>query len=805
MKTIITKFLIQALLFLVFACFTANAQTYYYFQDSPDPEYYDYSWMELTPPSELERTGNELRRFPVESVTPAQQGLNALRLKWTSKEGGGWFAIAAGMNWTDKNISDTDTLSFYLFSVEGIVPEHLPKIFLEDTQNNKSIFISLSDYSGTLPAGQWTKLKVPMEPFLTQPNPIDYTHIKTMGFTQNLADNTEHTLFVDDVRVFKGNGTSPPVSVPQGLTATGYDRHVYLTWLKNPETYVGGYEIFQSANGGQAFSKIGIVGSNDTIFTDFVGDQGSNLSLQYKINALNIANEPSGFSDIVDVSTYDMTDDQLLDMVQEATFRYFWDYAHPMSGMARERFGSGNTVTSGGSGFGIMAMLVGIERGFITRQQGVDRMLKILNFLENADRFHGAWSHWINGETGTVIPFSTKDNGGDLVETAFLVQGLLAARQYFQEQNTQEQNIVQKITQLWEGVEWDWYRRNNGNFIYWHWSPNYGWDMNMQVKGPNEAAIVYLLAIASPTHGVPAALWHDGWASSAYYVNGGTFYGYPLWVGWDNGGPLFFAHYSYLGFDPRNIKDEYANYFNNNRNHTLINRAYCIANPKSYTGYSENCWGLTASDDPYGYSAHEPTSQRDNGTITPTAALSSMPYTPQESMDALKHFYRNLGQKIWGNYGFVDAFNEEVNWFATSYLAIDQGPIIDMIENYRSGLLWNMFMANPEIQPALTAIGFQYDPNSFGSEVVNKKEPVTIYPNPGSDNLFVTINISETRIVSSEILNVFNQKINQITLTEQAFEGEKTFRVNVADLAPGFYFLKLNLENGSLVKKFVVK
>lgn len=805
MKLTITKFFLSALVLLMFTGIAAKAQTYLYFQDSPDPDLYDYSWMELTPPSELERTGNELRRFPVESITPAQQGLNSLRLKWTSKDGGGWFAIAAGMNWTDKNISDTDTLSLYLHSVEGIAPENLPKIFFEDTQNNKSIFISLTDYSATLPAGQWVKLKVPMEPFLSQPNPIDYAHIKTLGFTQNVADNTEHTLFVDDVRVFKGSGTSPQVSVPQGLTATGYDSHVFLTWLQNPEIYVGGYEIFQSANGGQSFAKIGVVGSNDTIFTDFVGDQGANLALQYKINALNIANEPSGFSEIVNVSTFDMNDEQLLDMVQEATFRYFWDHAHPTSGMARERYGSGNTVTSGGSGFGVMAILVGIERGFITRQQGVDRMLKILNFLENADRFHGAWSHWINGETGTVIPFSTKDNGGDLVETAFLVQGLLAARQYFQEQNTQEQTIVQKITQLWESVEWDWYRRNNGNFLYWHWSPNYGWDMNMQVKGPNEAAVIYLLAIASPTHGVPASLWHDGWASSPYYVNGGTFYGYPLWVGWDYGGPLFFAHYSYLGFDPRNIKDEYANYFNNNRNHTLINRAYCIDNPKNYTGYSENCWGLTASDDPYGYSAHEPTSQRDNGTITPTAALSSMPYTPQESMDALKHFYRILGNKIWGNYGFVDAFNEEVNWFATSYLAIDQGPIIDMIENYRSGLLWNKFMANPEIQPALTDIGFQADPNSIGEVGTGEDNLVTTYPNPCNNALFVNVKPHSSKQLTTEILNVFGQKIMSETLTNHSCGSEITFRINTSDLSKGMYFIRINLGDATVARKFVIE
>ena len=406
-------------------------------------------------------------------------------------------------------------------------------------------------------------------------------------------------------------------------------------------------------------------------------------------------------SDTVEAATRVFSDDELLDMVQQYTFRYFWDFADPASGMARERNTSGNTVTSGGSGFGIMAMLVGIERGFITRDQGIARMQKILTFLENADRFHGAWSHWIDGNTGHVIPFSQQDNGGDLVETGFLVQGLLAARNYFNHDTPAEQGIAQKITDLWEAVEWDWYRQNNSNVLYWHWSPDNNWAINMQIRGWNEAAIIYILAIASPTHGVPASLWQTGWAGNSNYVNGKTFYGYKLDVGWDKGGPLFFAHYSFLGFDPRHKKDAYANYFINNRNHTLINRAYCIDNPQNFTGYSENCWGLTASDDPDGYMAHEPVSGRDNGTITPTASLSSMPYTPEESINALKYLYRNLGKKIWGPMGFYDAFNQKRNWYTTSYLAIDQGPIIDMIENYRSQLLWNNFMANTEIQQAL--------------------------------------------------------------------------------------------------------
>lgn len=402
-----------------------------------------------------------------------------------------------------------------------------------------------------------------------------------------------------------------------------------------------------------------------------------------------------------------ISDEELLTLVQQQTFKYFYDFAHPASGMARERNSSGDLVTSGGSGFGIMAIIVGIERGFITRQQGIERLDKILSFLETADRFHGAWPHWINGNTGKVIPFSANDNGADLVETAFLMQGLLTFRQYLDETVPDENNLITRINTLWHGVEWSWFRRDNQNTLYWHWSPDKGWAMNMQVKGWNEALMTYLLAASSPTHGVPKIVYDNGWASNGGMKNGNTYEGIELPLGPSFGGPLFFTHYSFLGLDPRGLSDAYCDdYFTQNRNHTLINHAFCIRNPNKFVGYSDKNWGLTASDNHTGYSAHSPTNDR--GVITPTAALSSFPYTPEESMKALKFFYYTLGDRLWGPYGFYDAFNITQNWRADSYLAIDQGPIIIMIENYRTGLLWDLFMSAPEIQQGLTQLGFTF-------------------------------------------------------------------------------------------------
>ncbi len=403
-----------------------------------------------------------------------------------------------------------------------------------------------------------------------------------------------------------------------------------------------------------------------------------------------------------------LSDEQLLDLVQKQTFRYFWDFGHPVSGMARERsnvsFNYGNeVVTTGGTGFGVMAIIVAAERKFITREQAAARTKKIVDFLYKADTYHGAFPHWMDGATGKTIKFSLKDDAADIVETSLLFEGLLTARQYYTQDNPIENSIRGKINELWNAIEWNWFTQNQ-NVLYWHWSPNNGWTMNHQIKGYNECLITYVLAASSPNYGISPRVYKDGYANDNSFLNGRKFYDITLPLGANFGGPLFFAHYSFTGLDPRGLKDNYADYWEQNKNHTLINRAYCIDNPNNYKGYNANSWGLSASDIPNGYSASSPTN--DNATIAPTAALSSFPYTPVESMQALKHFYFEKGDKLWSEYGFIDSFSEEKNWYAKSHLAIDQGPIIVMIENHRTGLLWDLFMSSPEVQKGLQSLGF---------------------------------------------------------------------------------------------------
>lgn len=427
-----------------------------------------------------------------------------------------------------------------------------------------------------------------------------------------------------------------------------------------------------------------------------------------KNTALNSSNEVGFFTSLDSSRKFpQLTDNALLDLVQQQTLKYFYDFGHPVSGLARERNTSGDLVTSGGSGFGIMALITGVSRNFITKPQGLSRIQTMVSFLKNtAQTFHGAYPHWLNGANGAVIPFSSNDNGADLVETAFLAEGLICARQYFNAADAAETALRADINFIINRIEWNWFRQGSQNVLTWHWSPNLGFVINQQIKGWNETLMTYILAKSSSTHTIPTVVYTNGWASNggSGFINGNTYFGFQLPLGPNLGGPLFFEHYSFLGINPTGLTDTYANYTTQTKNHTLINYNYCISNPRNFYGYSDSCWGLTASDIRNGYTASSPTN--DVGVIAPTAALASFPYTPTESMKALKFFYYVLGDKIWKQYGFVDAFKLDDPWFADSFLAIDQGPIIVNIENYRTGLMWNLFTSAPEVKAAMISLGF---------------------------------------------------------------------------------------------------
>lgn len=526
------------------------------------------------------------------------------------------------------------------------------------------------------------------------------TFITALVFQNYGADNG--LLYVDNIRL--ANSVPPE---PNGLVATGHDSRIDLRW--NPRDGASGYNIYRADSPAGPFTKLNINLHRTNVYSDFLGTNGS--TKYYNVVSVCGGME-SAHSGNVYATSYAMTEEQLLNSVQEATFRFFWDYAHPASGLIRDNYDP-NSITNqcavGGTGMGLMAICVGAERGFVSRADAAQRVMKTLNFLNlTTPRYHGVWAHFADGDTGATIG-GGYDDGGDLVETSYVAEGLLTVRKYFDSNDPTETQIRTLATQMWEEIDWYWYLRRtdtgyeNNETLFWHWSPNYGWAMNHSIVGYDECQITYLLAIASPTHPIPASCYYNGWTGSGYQ-NGSAYYGYKQWVGFLET-PMFFTHYTHLGFDPRNKYDNFCNYFDNSRNIALIDRAYCIDNPKGFTDYSNLVWGMTASYNPWGYAAQAPGGP-DNGTITPSAALSSTPYTPTESIATLKYFYHHYGRSVWGPFGFVDAFNPTVPWFSLGYIAIDQGPIIVMLENYRTGLCWNLFMSNPEIAAMLENIGW---------------------------------------------------------------------------------------------------
>lgn len=731
MKSLTT--ICAALLLPSLAVAAEKPYDYVFFDNSRMPGNYFYSRTEYRSPSYLK---NSSSRLPVsaECFSPG----NSLELTYTSAEGGSWtaeiqYAPVRGNDFFRK----AEVLSMNVL-VDGRATAALPEVALryaalppegyDFTVEREPLkadtvfsgYVRLSDYIRS--AGGWQHVEIPFSALgLESFGDSRIKSIVSVALRQSEADGRQHTVCIDDVELLPAELPSCGLAAPFIREAKGYERHIDICWDAPEKDGLKYYKIYRSTDG-RDFEPIGISRPWMRRYTDFIGTVGQRA--WYRVSEVGYDLKESPLSEAVEAATRPMTDGELLDMVQEAQFRYYWDGAEPASGLARENIpGRGGMIAAGASGFGIMATIVGIDRGFVTRAEGVERFLKITSFLERADRFHGAYAHFMDGPTGKVETFfGGKDNGADLVETSFLLQGLLAARQYFDGDNQEEALIRSRIDRLWKEVEWSWFKqRDDSPYLYWHWSPDQHWVINHPLIGWNETMITYMLAIMSPTHGVAPGMYYSGWASQekmahdyragwgmtedgSAYKNGNTYYGIKLDVGVSNGGPLFFTHYSFLGLDPHKVTDRYTNYFVNNRNIALINHRYCMQNQGGYAGYGYDCWGLTASDDAWTYHAREPQPYHDNGTMAPTGALASFPYTPSESMAALKNYYRNYGSFLWGEYGFRDAFNLSTNWVSPLYMGLNQGPVVVMIENYRTGLIWDLFMSHPDVKRGLEAL-----------------------------------------------------------------------------------------------------
>ena len=495
-------------------------------------------------------------------------------------------------------------------------------------------------------------------------------------------------------------------ATPENIKAFSRQFRVDLVWdaVKQPVTY----EIRRSEKAGGNYIPLSVqlTNLNVNVYSDFIGQGGREFYYQIRSHRFGTNDHSNAFSDwsaVCHARSQFLDTNQLLTEVQEAGFRYFYDYAQPVSGLSRIGTRANPDVcSSGDTGFGMFNLVVGIDRGFITRPQGISRALKILTFLTGkADRFHGAFSHLIDGSAGKALPFGHDDDGADIVETAFLMQGVLLWREYFSGTGPDEVEIRKLSDGLWRAVEWDWFatRENGQSFMRWHWSPDHGWLENDKITGFNECQIVYLLALASPTHAVQPQVYWQGWQTALYATHRMQF-GIPLELGpHDFGPPLFWIQFSYLGLDPHSVRFDGKTYFEHFNDICRIEMLYGQSRSNHFEGYG-SFWGWTAGYGPDNYKEYLP-GGIDDGTINPSAAISSMPYVPDASRALLFELYANHGSQCWGPFGFYDSFNLSRNWFARDYLGNDVGPLAPMIENYRTGLCWKIFMNAPEIRNAL--------------------------------------------------------------------------------------------------------
>jgi hypothetical protein len=494
------------------------------------------------------------------------------------------------------------------------------------------------------------------------------------------------------------------VVMPQGLVQRTGDRSVILHWDPVVDAGLAGYHVYRSLATTEAFEPYSAILPTNH-FVDF--EVQNDITYHYRVRAVGTAGRESLDSATISATPRVLGDEAFLELVQHTAFDYFWYEVNPKNGLIKDRSSNPSLSSIAAVGFGLSALTVGIDRGWISREAGRHRVLTTLTFLANipqgpepdAGGYKGFYYHFLDMHTGR----RAWDTELSTIDTALLLGGVLHVRQYFNQPDAAEARIRTLADTLYQRVEWPWMQVRSAKICH-GWEPERGF-LPYDWGGYNEAMILYLLALGSPTFPVKADAW-SAWTSSYAWEShyGHEFVTFP---------PLFGHQYSHVWVDFRNTQDAYMrekglDYFENSRRATLANRAYAIANPLGWDDYSNNVWGLTASDIPKSYLARgAPPAENDDGTITPTAIGGSFAFTPHESLAALRHIYSTYRTQIWGPYGFKDAFNPSMKWFASDYLGIDQGPIVLMIENYRTDRIWDAFMQHAAIQHGLKRAGFE--------------------------------------------------------------------------------------------------
>lgn len=502
--------------------------------------------------------------------------------------------------------------------------------------------------------------------------------------------------------------TALAIAPPTGLVSRTGDRSIVLHWDKNSESNLSGYRVYRSLSSGGPFIAQSPTTLTSQGFCDLSASVVNGQTNFYQVTALTTtAQESLPSATLAAVPHTFASDDEFLDYVQQTSFDYFWYLANPTNGMVADRSTPTSPCSIAAVGFGLTCIGIGIDHGWISRTQGVARVLTTLNTFLNGPQgtnasgtigYKGWFYHFLDMNTALRSPASELSS----IDTALLLAGILHAKQYFDGTNTDEISIRTKADAIFNRVDWNWMAQGT-NVISMGWFPSGSFIANNWI-GYNEGMILYILGLGAATNPLPASAWSRWTSGYAWATNyGQAFVTFP---------PLFGHQYSHCWIDFRHNADAYMNsknstYFQNSRRATLAQRSYCIANPLNRVGYSSNVWGLTACDGPSGYGTHgAPPAENDDGTIAPTAAGGSMAFAPEYALPALRHFYTQFRFRIWTAYGFRDAFNLGAQWYASDTLGIDQGPIVVMIENYRTQRVWRRFMQNEEVQRGLQRAGF---------------------------------------------------------------------------------------------------
>ncbi len=777
--------------------------------DAAGSGYYDASWGTRQGSSLLTLAGSAGDKLPIVNGR-ASSGTQCGLLQWTSAPGALWGLYVSSPGWLARDASAYDSLTLMVNGPAVIDTAALPWIAMESTTNQKSSLVSMAAY---LPAGldadtgSWQRISIPLTAFEPYGSFL-LAQFKDFWFSQRTADNVQHTIWFDEVRLVGEQSTVAAVEV-NGLVVYGGDRSVLLHWDPDSVQIPDGYHVYRATVAAGPFTRLTTTAAVLTGWSDVTVSNGQSYS--YYVRAVGGGAVEGPPSDTISIMPQGFaTDDDFLDYMQRAAVDYFWYEANPVNGLIRDRSQRGSPASIAATGFGLSAIAVGVDHGWITRAAARDRVLATLTTFWNGPQgtavsgmtgYRGFFYHFLDMATATrMVSWDTELSS---IDTGLLLAGILDVRQYFTGSDAREARIRELADSIYARIEWDW-MRNGGASLTHGWQPASGF-IPYRWIGYNEAMILYILAMGAPAHAIPGSAW-TAWTSGYNWLSnqyGYSFLGFP---------PLFGHQYSHCWVDFRSIADSYMTakgitYAENTRRATLAQQAYCIANPGGFTGYSALLWGLTACDGPtatgyLGYRARGAPGPGtvDDGTIAPTAAAGSMPFTPEISIPTLRNMYDQYRTTLWTPYGFADAFNLKANWWDRDVIGIDQGPIALMIENHRTHSIWLRSRENTNIQTGLDAAGF-LDVLSVPGADQNMPAQWALeqnYPNPFNPSTLIRYQVPAVSgsggmaegVLALTVHDLLGREVAVLVNQRQA-PGTYEVRFDATELASGMYLCTL--------------